>query len=51
MRLGIPYAGHALAALGRRDVRLVVIALPALLIAGFNLAGLWRRLGAMEATA
>jgi signal peptidase I len=52
VRVGIPYAGYALAALGRRDVRMVLIALPALLIAGFSLVGLWRRLGAMaEATA
>ena len=35
-RCGIPYAGHALSALGRRDVRLAVIALPALLIALFS---------------
>jgi hypothetical protein len=47
----VPYAGYALAALGRRDVRLVLIALPAVLIAAFNLAGLWRRLGTLEATA
>ncbi|MGI8778585.1 MAG: signal peptidase I [Solirubrobacteraceae bacterium] len=46
VRLGIPYAGHALSALGRRDVRLVVIALPALLIALFSLGRLWRALGA-----
>jgi len=46
VRLGIPYAGHALSALGRRDVRLVVIALPALLIALFSLRRLWRALGA-----
>jgi signal peptidase len=45
VRVGIPYAGHALAALGRRDVRLVVIALPALLIALFSLGRLWRMLG------
>jgi len=52
VRAGVPYAGYALMALGRRDVRMVLIALPALLIAGFSLAGLWRRLGAMaEATA
>ena len=44
-RVGIPYLGYALTALGRRDVRMAVIALPALLIAGFSLAGLWRRLG------
>jgi signal peptidase I len=46
VRVGIPWVGHALAALGRRDVRMVVIALPALLIAGFSLARLWRQLGA-----
>jgi len=52
VRFGIPYAGYALSALGRRDVRMVLITLPALLIAGVSLAGLWRRLGAMaEATA
>jgi signal peptidase len=46
VRMGVPYAGHALTALGRRDVRMIVIALPALLIAGFSLARLWRQLGA-----
>jgi signal peptidase I len=51
VRFGVPYAGYALSALARRDVRMLLIALPALLIAGFNLAGLWRRLGALEATA
>jgi signal peptidase len=45
VRMGVPYAGHALAALGRRDVRMFVIALPALLIAGFSLSRLWRQLG------
>ena len=45
VRYGIPYAGHALAALGRRDVRMAVIALPALLIALFSLGRLWRALG------
>lgn len=48
VRVGIPYAGYALAALARRDVRLAVIGLPALLIALVQLAGLWRRLGAPE---
>jgi signal peptidase I len=47
VRAGVPYAGYALMALGRRDVRMVLIAFPALLIAGMSLAGLWRRLGAM----
>jgi signal peptidase I len=46
VRIGIPYAGYALSALGRRDVRMIVIALPALLIAGFSLSRLWRQLGA-----
>jgi hypothetical protein len=44
--VGVPYAGYALSALGRRDVRMFVIALPALLIAGFSLSRLWRQLGA-----
>ena len=52
VRVGVPYAGYPLMALGRRDVRMLLIALPALLIAAISLAGLWRRLGAMaEATA
>jgi signal peptidase I len=51
VRVGVPYAGYALTALGRRDVRMILIAVPALLIAGFSLIGLWRRLGAIaEAT-
>jgi signal peptidase I len=45
VRAGVPYAGHALSALSRKDVRMAVIALPALLIAGVSLARLWRRLG------
>jgi signal peptidase len=43
--VGIPYAGHALAALSRRDVRLAVVGLPAALIALASLIALWRRLG------
>jgi signal peptidase I len=38
----IPYAGYALGALSQRRVRMVVIGLPALLIALATLAGLWR---------
>jgi signal peptidase len=49
VRAGIPYAGFALAALSRRDMRLVVIALPAALIALASLMALWRRLGAEAA--
>jgi signal peptidase len=45
VRFGVPHAGHALSALGRKDVRMIIIALPALLIAGVSLARLWRRLG------
>ena len=45
VRMGVPYAGYALSSLGRRDVRMFVIALPALLIAGFSLTRLWRQLG------
>jgi signal peptidase len=46
VQFGVPYAGYGLSALGRRDVRMFVIALPALLIAGFSLSRLWRQLGA-----
>jgi signal peptidase len=45
VRLGVPYAGFALSALGRRNVRMIVIALPALLIAALTLLRLWRQLG------
>jgi signal peptidase I len=45
VRYGVPYAGHLLSALGRRDVRMAVVALPALLIALVSLGGLWRALG------
>jgi hypothetical protein len=49
VRVGVPFAGYALMALAEREVRLVLIAVPAAGIAIFNLAGLWRRLGALEA--
>ena len=38
----IPYVGYVLGALSERRVRMVVIGLPALLIALATLAGLWR---------
>jgi len=41
----IPYVGYALGALSERRVRMVVIGLPALLIALVTLAGLWRTPG------
>ena len=46
--IGVPFAGYALTALAQREVRMVLIAFPAVLIAAFNLAGLWRRLGTLE---
>jgi signal peptidase len=45
VRIGVPFVGHILTALSRRDVRMGVIALPALLIALFTLLALWRQLG------
>jgi len=41
----VPYVGYAFAALGIRWVRMLVIGLPALLIALAVLAGLWREAG------
>jgi signal peptidase I len=51
VRFGVPFAGYGLMALADRQVRMVLIAFPAVLIAFFNLAGLWRRLGTLEAAA
>jgi signal peptidase I len=45
VRASIPYAGFALAALSHREVRMLVIGLPAALIALFALGGLWRETG------
>ena len=39
---GVPWAGHVLAALSDRRVRMLVIGIPAALIAFTTLAGLWR---------
>jgi signal peptidase I len=41
----VPYVGFALAALGIREVRMLLIGLPALLIAVGTLARLWHRAG------
>ena len=49
VRFGVPYVGFGLAALGSRPLRMGLIALPAALIAAFSFAGLWRRLGELEA--
>ncbi|HKG01847.1 MAG TPA: signal peptidase I [Conexibacter sp.] len=43
--LHIPYVGFALAALGVREVRMLLIGLPALLIALGTLVRLWRKAG------
>jgi signal peptidase len=46
----LPYVGFALAALAERKVRMLIIGIPALLVALSVLAGLWRETGetAME---
>ena len=38
----VPYVGFGLAALSERRVRMLIIGLPAMLIALSTLAGLWR---------
>ena len=42
---GVPYVGFAFAALGIKQVRMLVIGVPALLVALALLAGLWREAG------
>jgi signal peptidase len=43
--VGVPYMGFALAALSRRDVRVALVGIPAVLIALITMTGLWRDLG------
>ena len=50
VRLGVPYAGFAVAALGRRELRILIVGVPAALIALMSIAGLWREAG-IEAAA
>ena len=45
VRAGVPYVGFALAALGKRDLRMLIVGLPAGLIALFSIVGLWRETG------
>lgn len=45
-RIGVPYVGFAVAALSDRAARMLVIGLPAALVALASLAGLWREAGA-----
>ena len=42
MAFHLPYLGYGLAVLSEKQVRMLVIGLPALLIALSALAGLWR---------
>jgi signal peptidase len=51
VRLGIPYVGFAVAALSRRDLRMLIVGIPAALIALTSLAGLWRDAGTEAARA
>lgn len=51
VRLGVPYAGFAVAALSRRDMRMLIVGVPAALIALTSLAGLWREAGTEAARA
>lgn len=51
VKAGIPYAGFAVAALGRRDLRMLVVGVPAALIALVSLGGLWRDAGLDAAAA
>jgi signal peptidase len=46
VRVGVPFAGYAVAALDSRALRMLVIGVPAALIAVASLAGLWRETGA-----
>ena len=50
VKLGVPYVGFAVAALSRKELRMIVIGFPAALIAMVSLAGLWREAG-VEAAA
>jgi|SRR5829696_2376354 len=45
VKLGVPYVGFVLAALAERNIRMLIVGLPALLIALFVMAGLWRDAG------
>ena len=45
VRLGVPYVGRVLWALSHKNVRMIIIALPSLLIALSTLIALWRQLG------
>ena len=49
VKAGVPYAGFAVAALGRRDLRMLLVGVPAALIALTSLAGFWREAGAEAA--
>src|SRR5215218_4626181 len=45
VKVGIPHVGFVLAALAQREIRMLIVGFPALLIAVFVMAGLWRDAG------
>src|SRR5215207_4720937 len=45
VKAGIPHVGFVLAALAKRELRMLIVGFPALLIAVFVMAGLWRDAG------
>jgi len=49
VRAGVPYVGFAIAALGKRELRILIVGVPAMLIALCSIAGLWREAGAEAA--
>jgi signal peptidase len=51
VRAGLPYVGYAIAALSDRRTRMLLIGVPAALIALSSLAGLWRDAGREPAPA
>ena len=51
VRAGVPYVGFVISALSDRRLRMIIIGLPALLIAVSSLAGLWRESGTAAAGA
>ena len=45
VKVGVPHVGFALAALARREIRMLIVGFPAALIALFVMVGLWRDAG------
>jgi signal peptidase len=51
VRAGVPYVGYVISALSDRRLRMLVIGVPAALIALSSIAGLWRESGTATAGA